>query len=95
MTSTTTKPRRTVRTPAGVARLTLTINGTNYAVRPFPSPDGMVFALRKPDGEVYHVAPGIGASACNCGDYVWNREGRDPAGCKHVRALKAVGLIES
>lgn len=95
MTADTTTPRRTVREPHGVARLTLTINGTSYAVRPFGTPDGTAWKLRRPDGTAHHVAPTPHGPTCTCGDFTWRRDGLDPRGCKHVRALVAVGLIES
>src|SRR5947209_1592205 len=30
---------------------------------------------------------------CTCGDYVNRRESVDPQGCKHIRSLRAHGLI--
>lgn len=74
-------------------RLTLTINGTDYALRSFASPDGRVWILRRAEGHHHHVAPTAHGWTCNCGDWTWRREHRDPAGCKHIRALRAVGLI--
>lgn len=30
---------------------------------------------------------------CTCGDFVWCREHKDAKGCKHVAALRSVGLL--
>lgn len=91
--ATVTRSRRTVRTPHGTARLTLHINGASYSLRPIDSPDGRAFLIRKPDGTRYHVAETTHGLACDCGDFTWHRDGLDRDGCKHIRALVAVGLL--
>lgn len=51
-------------------------------------------AKRGADGAVYDVAERIDGAECTCPDYEVRRRGLDPSGCKHVKALRAVGLIE-
>ena len=99
--STMTAPRRRVnRKPArpthGTYRLTLHINGVAYAVRPLPcDPDAATrsYRLRKDDGTSYNVARTSHGLACDCPDFTFHREGLDPAGCKHIKALAASGLM--
>jgi predicted nucleic acid-binding Zn finger protein len=31
--------------------------------------------------------------ACSCPDWEFRRNGRDEGGCKHVKSLRAVGLL--
>jgi hypothetical protein len=52
------------------------------------------FQLTKPDGGSYDVAQSHHGPICDCPDFIYRRDGLDPAGCKHVRALVACGLIE-
>lgn len=84
--------------PADVCRLSLTIAGTMYHVRPLAldDPDDVrAYRLRKADGTVYHVLQNaMTGHQCDCGDFTFRRDGKDPAGCKHVRALVAVGLFD-
>jgi hypothetical protein len=98
--ATMTAPRRTNRKPAaephGVCRLTLTINGVDYALRRIPADPSIAlkaWRLRKPDGTVHHVAVTPHGPTCTCGDFEFRREGIDPAGCKHIRSLNVVGLL--
>ncbi len=91
--STLTQPRRSVKPAHGTCRLTLHINGTPYGVRPVDSPDGRAFRLRKPDGTAYDVAETAYGPTCDCPDFTFNRDGIDPDGCKHIRALAALTLI--
>lgn len=97
---------RVVRPCHGTARLTLTINGQSYAIRPIAS-DALgsnlrAFRLRKrgatgrdgsPPAALYDVAETLYGPTCDCPDFVFHRDGVDPAGCKHVKALIAVGLL--
>jgi hypothetical protein len=83
----------------GTCHLTLTINGTDYRVTPLTIPPGTFEArrawrLRKlADGTVYDVEAIDGGFACTCADACWRRNQLDPAGCKHARALVALGLL--
>ncbi len=88
--------RAASRAPGGVCRLTLTINGDNYRVRPLPADFGGIraFRLTRRDGESHDVARHAYGAECTCGDYVWRRDGLDAKGCKHIRAARAVGLID-
>ena len=93
------QPRRRVRPAAivGPARWTLTIGSTAYAVRRLgaaPEIARRAFRLAKGDGTLYDVAETPFGPACDCPDFLFRRDGVDPEGCKHVRALVAVGLIE-
>ena len=49
------------------------------------------FRLRKEDGTVYHIAVTEHGPTCDCPDWTFHRDGIDPAGCKHIKALNAVG----
>jgi hypothetical protein len=78
----------------GTCRLTLTIGGTHYRLRPVPGqPRGMrVYALRSMNGEregkVYAVAVVNREAGCTCPDAEVNG-----ATCKHVMALRAIGFL--
>src|SRR5688572_32441367 len=90
-------PARVVRPAHGTARLTLTINGQSYTIRPIPSDAfgavGRAFRLRKSDGTTYDVAETVHGPTCDCGDFTFRRDGIDPAGCKHIRALSVFTLL--
>ena len=79
----------------GRCRLTLTINGLHYAVRPITSQaDDVSRAFRlSRKGDVYDVALTLHGPVCDCPDFIFRRDGRDPRGCLHVRAMSAVGLL--
>jgi hypothetical protein len=81
----------------GTARLSLFINGTAYHVRQL-STDALTaikaFRLRKFDGTEYDIAHTVHGITCDCPDFTFKREGIDPEGCKHIKALVACGLIE-
>ena len=79
----------------GRCSLRLRINGVGYKVRPLPADFGglKVFRLTKADGEFHDVSRDVFGTSCTCGDHVWRRDGIDPAGCKHTRSMKALGLL--
>ncbi len=88
-------PARTPTQRPGRCRLTLTINGLHYGVRPIASQDDHVsraFRLTRKE-TVFDVAQTIHGSVCDCPDFIFRRDGRDPRGCLHIRALLAVGLL--
>lgn len=95
-TATTTRPRKATKPKApSTCRLILEIGEAAYRVRPIPAPafgQRKAFRLRKAGGAVYHVADTLHGPTCDCGDQTFRHEGRASA-CKHIRALKAVGLI--
>lgn len=96
--------RNRPRTPVGTCRLVLTITPEGrrpaaYLVRPL-SPDresGVLKAceLVKLGGyeERYAVAWTAEGHQCSCPDFSFHREGIDPGGCKHIRALIAANYL--
>jgi hypothetical protein len=90
------RKRRNVKPVSGTCSLTLAINGAPYAVSfPAPHPEvaGRAVRLRKEDGTVYDAAVTEHGPECSCPDWVFNRDGKDPKGCKHLAALKACHLL--
>jgi hypothetical protein len=78
-------------------RLTVTIRGEEYHATPLePEADDVVKAwrLRKASGDAYVVADTADGATCECRDYVYRHEGRDQVGCKHIRSLRALGLLD-
>jgi hypothetical protein len=78
-------------------QLYLTIDGFPYSVRPVLSDPFLArraFQLTKPDGKSYDIAQTHHGATCDCPDFIYRRDGLDPAGCKHVRALVSCGLID-
>lgn len=82
--------------PAGKARLTLTINNTDYFLinlRPHPETAIAAWRLTKKDGTSYDISiTKHGVVNCTCPDFTWSRE---PYGafCKHIKAALALGLL--
>lgn len=75
----------------------LTIDRAAYVVVPLPralDPSRRAYRLIKTDGAVYDLAETRYGPSCDCPDYIFRRDGLDPAGCKHVRALVQHGLID-
>ncbi len=92
----TTRNRRSG-TPARPVCLVLAIDPMLYQVRPLPC-DPLIahraFRLRKPDGTIYDVVETAHGPECDCPDFIFRRDGIDPAGCKHIQALIASGMID-
>jgi hypothetical protein len=88
--------KATTKAPGGTCGLTLRINGESYRVRPIPAEFGVMraFRLTKRSGEFHDVSHQVYGHECTCGDFVFRRDGIDPAGCKHIRAARAVGLLD-
>ncbi len=86
------------RLAAAPYRLDLTIGRTTYAIEPLTC-DPIIaergFRLLKGDGTAYDVARTPHGPQCDCPDFVFRRDGIDPEGCKHIRALVGSGLIPS
>jgi hypothetical protein len=83
---------------AGAFRLDLTIGRTSYAIQPVsetPRAVARAFRLVKLDGTIYDVASTAYGPVCDCPDYIFRRDGLDPSGCKHIKALVGTGLIEA
>ena len=79
------------------SHLYLMIRRTLYAVSPLdcdPSIAAKAFRLNKPDGTLYDVAQTHHGHRCDCPDFVFRRDGLDPSGCKHVKALIHQGLLD-
>ena len=79
------------------SHLYLKIRQTLYAVSPLecdPSIAAKAFRLNKPDGTLYDVAQTVHGHRCDCPDFVFRRDGLDPSGCKHVKALISQGLLD-
>ena len=79
-------------------RLLLVIGQTIYRVRPVrddPGAASRAFRLNKLDGTLYDVEQTPFGPTCDCPDFIFRRDGLDPSGCKHVKALVAEGLIGS
>ena len=79
------------------SHLFLAIDQNLYGVHPLACGDGdpsRAYRLNKTDGTMYDVAQTRYGPRCDCPDFIYRRDGLDPAGCKHVRALVAQGLIE-
>ena len=83
------------RSRPGRCRLTLTINGLHSAVRPIASQaDDVSRAFRLSRGDdVYDVALTVHGPTCDCPDFIFRRDGLDPRGCLHIRAMRAVGML--
>lgn len=93
-----TLPRRRIIGPArAVCRLTMAINGVDYRVEPSPPEAYAVlkaYRLSKPDGTAYDVALTRYGLICDCPDFIFHRDGIDPDGCKHIKAMVAYGLLD-
>lgn len=92
------EPRRGKPRPPAVCTLTLTIAGQDYRIKGIDAPafgsTSRAYSLRKVGADArYHAVATPHGPACDCPDYIFRREGIDPAGCKHLRALKALGLL--
>ena len=66
------------------------------AVRPIASQaDDVPRAFRlSRKSDVYDVAQTVHGPTCDCPDFIFRRDGRDPRGCLHIRAMLAVGLLD-
>jgi hypothetical protein len=47
------------------------------------------------DGTIYLLARRPHGAECDCPDFVFHRDGLDPAGCKHIKALAACGVLDT
>ena len=88
---------RTIRPARAVCRLTMAINGVDYRVEPNPAEAYAVmkaYRLSKPDGTAYDIARTHHGLTCDCPDFIFRRDGLDPDGCKHIKAMVAYGLLD-
>jgi hypothetical protein len=90
-------PRASAASPPvrhGICRLTLTIGGTDYRLRPHPTPPPgfKIWTLRKLDphgpSAAYAIAVHDHEVGCTCPDHEING-----ASCKHIMALRALKLV--
>lgn len=85
--------------PSSASSLYLTIPSgaeeTAYRVEFLhPAPAVKVgWRLTKENGETYDVALTEFGYVCGCSDFLWRRDGKDEAGCKHCIALRSLGLF--
>jgi hypothetical protein len=81
---------------APVALLSLTIGDRSYGLAILTAPDGStVYRLDYRD-KVYDVTPdgaSLTGATCDCPDFTYRRAGLDSAGCRHIKALRSVGLL--
>jgi hypothetical protein len=93
-----TLPRRRIIGPARAdCRLTMEINGVDYRVEPGSGRGYAVtraYRLSKRDGTAYDVALTEFGLTCDCPDFIFHRDGLDPGGCKHIKAMVAYGLLD-
>ncbi len=90
--------RRTIRPARAVCRLTIVINDKDYVVKPNTAEASAAikaFRLSKPDGTDYDVAQTVHGFTCDCPDFIFHRDGIDPEGCKHIKAMVACGLLDT
>ncbi len=95
MVTITRKPRN-VKPASGTTTLAVGINGVAYQVlrlHPHPEVATVAFRLRKEDGTAYDVALTDHGAECSCPDFVFNRDGKDPGGCKHIKAMRSWGML--
>lgn len=88
---------RTKAKPADTCRLTVRIRSVDYTARPVRPETPEVtraWRLRRADGETYTVADTTDGATCECMDFLYRHDGRDQDGCKHIRALRVLGLID-
>jgi hypothetical protein len=92
------KTAKTARKAELVVSLALSINHQVYTVTPIQSNDDEIvqawqLAKRGGDGAVHHVADTTRGATCDCADQTFRHEGNDTAGCKHIAALRSVGML--
>ncbi|HEY2157668.1 MAG TPA: hypothetical protein VGH33_18710 [Isosphaeraceae bacterium] len=78
------------------SRLVLTIDRAAYAIFALPRAldrSRRAYRLIKADGAVYDLSETRYGPSCDCPDYIFRRDGLDPSGCKHIKALVRHGLI--
>ena len=82
--------------PASRCSLTLRIGETAYNVRPVATVETVevkAFHLTREGSPPYRVSQTDRGFRCSCPDAQYRHGDPDDAGCKHVRAMRAVGLV--
>lgn len=95
---TATKAQPTPIRTADVRRLTLRIRGVDYHVRGIRADafgaTARAYRLRKAGSvEPIHAAETVHGPTCDCPDQTFRHGGLDAIGCKHIRAMRALGLV--
>jgi hypothetical protein len=86
-------------TAAPTVALTLTVGDTAYAIRPIACTEheDVAWRVTKPDGTAYEIGRShlTGWCICSCPDFLWKHAdaGLGDPGCKHIRALRSLGLL--
>lgn len=78
--------------------LVVLINQTGYRLNPMKTEASAAqrsFELLKSDGTAYHVSQFGYGCECTCPDFIYRRDGIDPMGCKHIKALRACQMLEA
>lgn len=74
----------------------MTIDRASYAVIPLTGLDDRIrhaVRLIKDDGTIYDAVETAHGPECDCADFIFRRDGIDPDGCKHLKALIRHGLL--
>jgi hypothetical protein len=74
------------------------IQGTSYGVEVIPAPAYGPFSRavrlsKVGTDKVYDVADAPNGATCDCADFIFRRDGKDPHGCKHIKRLRVLRLI--
>jgi hypothetical protein len=79
--------------------LSLAIDHQVYSLEPIRSEDPEITRVwrltAKASGNVYDVAQTARGATCDCGDYEFRHAGKDALGCKHIVALRLMGLLDA
>jgi hypothetical protein len=92
------KPKPPTPRPPAVVQCAVWINGVAYEVSLLaPEPGtGIKKAYRlknAENGNEYDLAWSNHGIECECGDFEFRRAGKDPEGCKHIDALRQLGMM--
>lgn len=79
---------------------TFKINGVRYHLCGIARQPGdeatRIYLVSTSDGDPehrHHVCETPWGCTCDCGDFCFRRDGIDPAGCKHIKALARLGFL--
>ncbi len=81
----------------GILEIDANRNPASYTIKPIPVEPEMgrlaYQVTRRDTGSTYHVILTPTGAQCDCPDWIFCRDGRDPKGCRHIVALRAHGLL--
>lgn len=67
---------------------------TMYSIRPITTEAGSLLGWRlSKDADSHYNIMLHPYETCDCADFEYRREGKDPKGCKHILALRAFHLM--